>query len=209
MKGYIFDVDGVLLDSMFIWDNLADKYLLSLGIEPEMGLSEKMYTMTIEESGVYLQEHYLPEKSVSQIIQEVLSMIQAFYTYEVQLKPGVKEFLNSIKEEPKIILTSNDRSLIEPALKRLGIISFFSTLLTCPEEKVSKNEPDMYKKALRLLQKEPKDVYYFDDSYLPLVAAKNVGIQIIGVEDASSKKDRETIKEISTKYIIDFTQMFE
>ena len=58
IKGVIFDVDGVLLNSMPVWENLGELYLRHLGIEAEKDLGTKLYTMSLEQSAEYLTETY-------------------------------------------------------------------------------------------------------------------------------------------------------
>ena len=53
ITGAIFDIDGTLIDSMKIWDNLGERYLLKLGIQPENNLSKVLYPMTLNESCLY------------------------------------------------------------------------------------------------------------------------------------------------------------
>ena len=58
ITGAIFDIDGTLIDSMKIWDNLGERYLLKLGIQPKANLSRVLYPMTLNESCLYLKNHY-------------------------------------------------------------------------------------------------------------------------------------------------------
>ena len=58
IKAAIFDVDGTLLDSMGIWEDAGARYLRGIGIEPEEGLGEILFPMTIEEGAAYVKEHY-------------------------------------------------------------------------------------------------------------------------------------------------------
>ena len=54
IQGAIFDADGTLLDSMFFWDELGDRFLLMRGIEPEKDLARILYPMTLAEGPEYL-----------------------------------------------------------------------------------------------------------------------------------------------------------
>ena len=54
IRGVIFDVDGVLLNSMPVWENLGEIYLERLGIEAEKGLGETLFAMSLEEGADYL-----------------------------------------------------------------------------------------------------------------------------------------------------------
>ena len=58
ITGAIFDIDGTLIDSMKIWDNLGERSLLKLGIQPKANLSRVLYPMTLNESCLYLKNHY-------------------------------------------------------------------------------------------------------------------------------------------------------
>ena len=57
IKGAIFDVDGTLLDSMEIWEDVAIRYLKSIGVEAEPDLPEVMFTMSLPEGAAYVKEH--------------------------------------------------------------------------------------------------------------------------------------------------------
>ena len=119
----IFDVDGTLLDSMTVWDTIADDYLLSLGLQPKENLTEVFKTFSLEQSAQYYQEHYNVKKSVPEIIEGINQLISDFYFYKAPLKSGVKEFLNELKEHsiPMCIATATELNLIEAALSRCGI----------------------------------------------------------------------------------------
>ena len=67
IKGAIFDLDGTLIDSMFIWDTLGEDYLKSLGIAPKENLAEVFKTFTLEQAAEYYRKHYGVEFSVREI----------------------------------------------------------------------------------------------------------------------------------------------
>ena len=93
IKGAIFDIDGVLLDSMGIWDDLGARYLRSLGRIPEEGLNKILFSMSMEQGAEYLNEHYGLNKSVKETVDGIGKMLEDYYFYEVLLKPGAKEEL--------------------------------------------------------------------------------------------------------------------
>ncbi|MBQ0066330.1 MAG: HAD family phosphatase [Firmicutes bacterium] len=207
MRGFIFDVDGVLLDALKVWDDLGIRYLKTKGVEAEKNLSEILYPMSLEQSSHYMKETYHLPDPEEEIISGFLSLVEQFYEKEVELKPDVKEYLESIQEYPMVICTTNDRKLIEAGLKRNGIEKYFSKIFTCSEEKVDKNTPEIYKRALAYLNLPAKDVVYFEDSLRPLLAAKSIGLYTIGVEDAYNQKDLEKIQEASHRYIRSFKEL--
>ena len=94
ITGAIFDIDGTLIDSMKIWDNLGERYLLKLGIQPENNLSKVLYPMTLNESCLYLKNHYSLTYSTDKIEQDLLKILNDFYYFEVPSKKGVNNFLS-------------------------------------------------------------------------------------------------------------------
>ena len=135
IKGAIFDVDGTLLDSMEIWEDVAIRYLKSIGVEAEPDLPEVMFTMSLPEGAAYVKEHYRLTRETDEIIQGVLDIIRKYYEETAPLKPGVTKILEELsgKRIPMTVATSNNKEEVEAAFKRLGIASYFSRIFTCEE----------------------------------------------------------------------------
>lgn len=87
-KGAIFDLDGVLLDSMGIWNDLGARYLCSRGLMPEPGLNEILFSMSMEQGAEYLHTHYPLAQSAAEIEAGIETMLRDFYYNEVPAKPG-------------------------------------------------------------------------------------------------------------------------
>ena len=85
IKGFVFDIDGTLLDSMGIWKTVCSDYLRSICIEPEDGLDGVVSVMTLHEGCVYSKEHYGLTQSVEEIEKGIIGIIGKFYYKEVQL----------------------------------------------------------------------------------------------------------------------------
>ena len=79
LKGAIFDFDGTIVDSMYIWDNISMDYLRSLGIEPRENLNEVFANFSLEQAAKYYQDNYKVTLSVNEIISGVNEMIKEFY----------------------------------------------------------------------------------------------------------------------------------
>ena len=88
LKGVIFDFDGTLFDSMFIWDSVGEVYLRSLGREAEAGLQEILKPMSLRQSAEYLREKYRLPLSVADIMDGVNHTVEDYYFHTVQPKPG-------------------------------------------------------------------------------------------------------------------------
>ena len=206
IKGAIFDLDGTLLDSMFIWDTIGEDYLRSLGKEPHEDLKETFMTLTLEEAAVYYRENYGVTLSVGEIVDGVNSMVEQTYRTKVTLKPGISEYLAWLKEDRvrMCVATVTDRYLVEETLERLGVRHYFSEIFTCAEVGFGKDKPVIYQKALEHLGTAKDETYVFEDMLFALNTAKTDGFPTVGVYDRHEVHQDE-LKELADYYVLDFT----
>ena len=206
IKGAIFDLDGTLLDSMFIWDTIGEEYLRSLGKEPHEDLKETFMTLTLEEAAEYYREHYGVTLSVKEIVDGVNAMVEQTYRTKVTLKPGIAEYLAWLKENGvrMCVATVTDRYLVEETLERLGVRHYFSEIFTCAEVGFGKDKPIIYQKALEHLETEKRDTYVFEDMLFALNTGKTDGFPTVGVYDRH-EAHQDDLKELADYYIFDFT----
>lgn len=208
IKGAIFDLDGTLLDSMYIWDTIGADYLRSLGIEPKEDLTETFKTFSLEQSAHYYREHYQVMLSVEEIINGVNDMVADYYINAVPLKSGVKEFLMKLQAHgvKMCIATVTDRHLVEAALKRCGVRGFFSEIFTCAQIGRSKEDPLIYRTAQEHLGTDKKETAVFEDSAHALKTAKTDGFLAVAVYDAH-EDNQEELRRICDYYIEDFAKV--
>lgn len=206
IKGAIFDLDGTLLDSMFIWDTIGEEYLRSLGKEPHEDLKETFMTLTLEEAAEYYREHYGVTLSVKEIVDGVNAMVEQTYRTKVTLKPGIAEYLAWLKENGvrMCVATVTDRYLVEETLERLGVRHYFLGIFTCAEVGFGKDKPVIYQKALEHLGTEKRDTYVFEDMLFALNTAKTDGFPTVGVYDRH-EAHQDDLKELADYYVLDFT----
>ena len=95
-KAAVFDLDGVLLDSMGIWNDLGARYLRSLGVTPEEGLNEILFSMSMEQGAEYLHTHYALPQSAAEVGAGIADMLRDFYFYEVPAKDGAAALLAAL-----------------------------------------------------------------------------------------------------------------
>lgn len=205
VKGAIFDLDGTLIDSMFIWDTVPKKYLRSLGKEPKENLSEVFKTFTLEEAAEFYRNHYDVKIPVKKIVEDINNMVVEIYRTKVVLKPGLSDFLERLQRlgVKMCIATVTDRHIVEEVLKRLNIYEYFSEIFTCAEVGYNKETPEIYRKALKHLGTTKTETVVFEDVFHALKTAKDDGFQVAAVFD-SHESSQEEIKEISDYYITDF-----
>lgn len=203
VEGIIFDVDGTILNSMTIWMEAGILYLKTLGIHEEDNLGEILFSLTMKEGAEYIKNTYQLNLSVRDIIDGVNNTVYKFYAENVQPKEGIVQFLQCVydKKIPMTIATSTDRTLIEIALKRLGIEKFFQKIFTTSEIGKGKDEPDIYIEAQKCMKSSRKNTWLIDDAAYALKTAAEHGFRTVGIFDFSSDKDQEEVRSVSDLYI--------
>ena len=202
-KGAIFDLDGVLLDSMGIWNDLGARYLRSRGLMPEPGLNEILFSMSMEQGAEYLHTHYPLAQSAAEIEAGIETMLRDFYYNEVPAKPGAAALLAALaaKGIPMAAATSSQRGHVTHALQRLGLLGYFAQIFTTGEVGVSKHEPTIYLLAAQALGSAPGETIVFEDSLYALKTAKAAGFYTVGVYDADGESDQAGLKAAADLYV--------
>lgn len=201
----IFDFDGTLFDSMFIWESVGEIYLRSLGKEPKPSLREDVRALSLYQSACYFRKEYDLPLSEEQIMSGINKTIEHFYINEVMPKPYVTEFLEKIKQKgiPMCIATASDRYQIEAALSRCEMSHYFEAIFTCSEVGYGKDEPVIFRKAMEHFNSDRSSSIIFEDALHAIKTAKNDGFTVVSVFDNSEKRQDE-VRAISDCYIRDF-----
>ncbi len=211
IRGAIFDLDGVLLDSMAVWNDLGVRYLKKRGIQPEAGLNQILFSMSMEQGADYLKAKYQLPDTPQEILNGIEQMIRDFYFYEVQPKEGARKLLQFLQDQDvkMIAATSSPREHVTKALQRNGLYDYLQQIYTTGEVGVSKHEPVIYQLAANSLGTKPEETLVFEDSLYALKTAKNAGFRAIGVYDADGETNQEGVRETGELYLtslLDFRQ---
>lgn len=206
IKAVIFDLDGSLVDSMWMWRAIDIEYLGRFGIPLPEDLQSRIEGMSFSETAVYFKEHFPIPDSIDQIKEDWNRMAWDKYANEVPLKPGIPEFLERCREEGiKLgIATSNSRQLVENIAKVHNLRNYFSCIMTGCDVAHGKPSPDIYLAAAEGLDCPPSQCLVFEDIIPGIQAGKAAGMQVCAVEDAYSVNDRERKKALADYYISDY-----
>ena len=209
IKGIIFDIDGVLLDSMGIWNDLGARYLRSLDIDPEECLNTILFSMSMEQGADYLKNHYKLKKSIPTILNEIQDMMRNFYYNEVPAKPGASELMEFLKGNGirMTAATSSPRSHVENALIRNKLLRYIEVIYTTGELGISKHSPDIYDKAAKYMGLKPEEILVIEDSLYALKTAKEAGYKTAGIYDKDGEKDQDGMKEAADLYITELSEL--
>ena len=211
IQGAIFDMDGTIIDSMWVWYTINKDYLYKRNLSMPPDLKEKIETMTFKESALYFKDRFQIEDSVETIMDEWNEMAKSSYSNGVKLKPGVYEYLTKLKEKDiKIgLATSNYSKLVDLALSQNNIKHFFDAITTTEEVEREKSFPDIYLLTAKKLNVEPEKCVVFEDILPAIKGAKLAGMTVVGVQDEYSLDQWESIMEHSDHWIEKYDELIE
>ncbi len=209
IQGAIFDMDGTIIDSMWVWYTVNKDYLYNRNLSMPADLKEKIETMTFKESAMYFKDRFQIEDSIETIMDEWNEMAKSSYSNGVKLKPGVYEYLTKLKEKDiKIgLATSNYSKLVDLALSQNNIKHFFDAITTTEEVEREKSFPDIYLLTAKKLNVEPEKCVVFEDILPAIKGAKLAGMTVVGVQDEYSLDQWESIMEHSDHWIEKYDEL--
>lgn len=209
IKACIFDLDGTLVDSMWMWPEIDKEYLGRFGIEYDDNLKNEIDGISFHETAVYFKNKFGISDSIEKICKDWEDMAYDKYKNEVKEKRGCQKFLEQLKSKgiKMGIATSNNRSMVDVVLESLGMKNFFEVITTSDEVKKGKPAPDVYLTTAKLLNVEPKHCLVFEDVVAGIIAGKSAGMKVCAVEDDFTREVRQRKKELSDYYIDDYSEL--
>lgn len=203
IKAVIFDLDGTIVDSMWIWKEIDIQYLAKWDIGLPEDLQKEIEGMSFTETAIYFKETFNLPDSIEKIKNEWNAMALDFYRNRISLKDGIAEFIELLKSmDIKIGLgTSNSRELASEVLRKHDIYKHFDTIRTSCEVEKGKPHPDVFLKAAEDLNVKPHECIVFEDTYAGVLAAKRAGMRVIAISDELSLPYKKEICDLAESYI--------
>ena len=184
----IFDFDGTIADSMYVWADSAPALLRRLGRTPAPGLTRRLAPLNLTDSIRLVKREYGLAESEEALSALVLRQVEEEYRRRIQPKAGVERVLSALRQAGCRcgIATSSEAYLVEAALGRMGLAPYFEFVLTT-RPGAGKDRPDIYLEALaRLGGGPPARAAVFEDNPRCLATAVRAGFQVYALRDGSA-----------------------
>ncbi|PKM49894.1 MAG: HAD family hydrolase [Firmicutes bacterium HGW-Firmicutes-7] len=207
----LFDLDGTLVDSMWLWKSVDIEYLKKFDIEFPDDFQDDIEGMSFTETAQYFKEHFNLPVDIDSIKEEWNIMAGEYYKHKVQLKEKVPELLSYLIENDYKtgIGTSNSKELVNMIVDKFNLRGHFGSIRTSCEVNKGKPHPDIYLKVAEDLGVRPENCLVFEDVPAGIMAAKNAGMKVCAIYDDFSKKIIDEIKELADYYIESFNDIIE
>lgn len=207
IEAVIFDIDGTLIDSMWIWTDIDDLFLVKYGLKEPEGFHEGMEGKSYSETAQYFLDLFpsLPHTR-EELEQEWYDMAYEIYTTQMELKKGAYDFIMEMhKRGIKLgIATSNHRELAEGMLKHNKVFEYFDSIWTSGDVNAGKPNPAVYLRVAEDMGIAPAKCLVFEDVPNGILAGKNAGMKVCAIEDAFSKPQEDKKRELADYYIQDY-----
>jgi beta-phosphoglucomutase-like phosphatase (HAD superfamily) len=185
-RGALFDLDGTLIDSMWVWDHLCRDWLIEKGKTPEANLESDIALMTLSQSAEYVIRNYgfanPPFNSPAEVIAQWEGMALGRYETAVPVKQGMGELVKALYEggTKLAVVTSCFPAACEAVLARRELRRYFSAIFytheLAGEFPGDKSLPHIWLASAERLGLPPKDCVVFEDLYQALKGVRAAGM---------------------------------
>ena len=207
IEAIIFDIDGTLVDSMWVWTDIDNLFLEKYHLTEPEGFHEGMEGKSYSETAQYFLDLFpeLPHTR-EELEEEWYQMAYEIYTTQISLKKGAYEFIKEMhaKGIKMGIATSNNRELAEGALTNNKVLEYMSSIWTSGEAKAGKPNPAVYLNVAKDLKVDPSKCLVFEDVPMGILAGKNAGMKVCAVDDPFSRPQEAKKRELADYYIQEY-----
>jgi HAD superfamily hydrolase (TIGR01509 family) len=182
IEAVIFDLDGVLIDSEHVWDDVRQELAEERGGRWHDQASRDMMGMSSHEWSRYMHDVIGLSESAEEINAEVVRRMEAVYRERVPLLAGAVEAVERLAARwPLGLASSSNRELIDLVLETSGLDGSFKAVVSSEEVPRGKPAPDVYLEAARRLGVEPTQCAAVEDSENGIRSAKAGGMRVIAI----------------------------
>ena len=181
----VFDMDGVIVDSEQVWDDVREQLAKERGGRWHDGAQAAMMGMSSPEWSAYMHDEIGLRESPEEINAEVVARMLDRYHEQLPLIDGAVEAVRRLAPQFRLgVASSSNRPLIAAVLERAGIADLFDAVVSSEEVAGGKPAPDVYLEAMRRLGAEPGRVAAIEDSSNGNRAAHAAGMRVIALPNA-------------------------
>jgi HAD superfamily hydrolase (TIGR01509 family) len=195
IEAVVFDLDGVLIQSEEVWDEVREAYVRERGGRYDEEVQRAMMGMSSTEWSRYLNEVAGVQDEPAEINAEVVRRMLAAYRMHLPLIDGAVDAVRRLAARyPLGLASSSNRVLIDTVLELAGLASYFTVTVSSEEVARGKPAPDVYLEAARRLGVVAAACVAVEDSHGGIRAAKSAGMRVIVFPNPSYPPDEDALE---------------
>ena len=183
LKCVLIDFDGTLVDSMGALYGIYEKFLEGFGHQGTKEEFAPLIGASLREIVTALKENHHIDREISELCEIYHQSLQNYYRKEIDLFPGVKEFLKYARETGLLlaIVTGAQKDLVEEAINSKKIAAYFEAIVSAEDVPHGKPDPAVYIAALKQLSLKPNQVLVIEDAENGVRSAESAGLSCLAI----------------------------
>ncbi len=185
----VFDLDGTLIDSEQIWEDVRRQFVITNGGRWHDGAQAAMIGMRTQEWARYIHDDLgvalAPDEIARQVVAAVVMRLQ-----EVPVMPGANEALERLARSFRLGLATSAALLVaQSVLDKTGWRRFFAVVVSADQVARGKPAPDVYLRAVQLLRADPSLTAAIEDSASGICSAHAAGLAVVAIPNHAFPPD--------------------
>lgn len=208
-KVAIFDMDGTIIDSMGKWSTVLEDYLNNIGLVLNEEYKKQFHSMPMINILNIIDKDFGLKESPEKSFHNILEIMRQSYLDGFNLKPGVKEALDEMKNRniKMAVATATPESIAIDAIRGHGLEKYFEFIQTIDNVNLRKSEDDYWKIAAKNLNSNIENSIVFEDALYCIETVSRLNGNIVAIADDSAKDDKNKILELSDYYINHYNEL--
>lgn len=207
--GFIFDCDGVLLDSIGAWHDLDATLAQEAGIVLTKEDRNTLNSSTLDEAAAFFHEHYGVGASAEEVEKRFNEILFEYYRDRASEVPGALAFVRAVHQTgaPVYVLSSSPQSFLQAGLTRAGFMDYLDDVLSVEGLPYKKRDVRMYPYLCNELGLDISRTWFFDDSWYAIATAHEAGMRCVGVFSHDACGSHDQLAAYSELVIDDFLDL--
>ncbi len=192
IRGAIFDMDGLLVNTEPLWQKAEIKIFNDLGVPMDVEKCHSVMGLRIDEVVKYWYSKYpWKEKYPEEVILDIKDEVESQIRNGIALLPGAKELLEHLQKKGFVLglASSSAHQIIRAVLEVTGIGDYFSVICSAENEIYGKPHPAIFLSALKEMKLKPDEAFAFEDSFNGAIAAKAARLKTVLVPAVHEYQD--------------------